>query len=153
MRHAQDQSARTDASQVIDGLFHLPPEGIDPDQLPLPRFGLDSSIGSWAELRERIAKLQADAAPGQKVKLVFVARHGQVRFSADCAVADSLRARTTSLRRSTGGRLSIASWPGSTRTVRDLFSRQADPAGEGLVWGPDPPLTELGEQVRCIERR
>ena len=82
MRHAQDQSARTDASQVIDGLFHLPPEGIDPDQLPLPRFGLDSSIASWAELRERIAKLQADAAPGQKVKVVFVARHGQVRFPA-----------------------------------------------------------------------
>lgn len=127
--------ARSDALQVIDGLFDLPPEGIDPERLPLPRFGLDASIASWTQLQERIAELQADAAPGELVKLVFVARHGQ---------------GTHNLAAEKYGRHAFYSKYAGLRTdgTSTRVYSQAELEGEGLVIGPDPPLTELGEQVR-----
>lgn len=84
------------------------------------KFGLlDQTPGGWRNLRNSLRNLQNEATDGQKIKLIFLGRHGQGFHN--------FQAETV------GEKLFI-----------DVYARQYK--NDQIEWGPDPSLTELGKQ-------
>ncbi|KAF9226835.1 phosphoglycerate mutase-like protein [Gyrodon lividus] len=92
-----------------------------------PRFGLkDDSDDRWQKFKREIERLNSSALATTQYKVIFLGRHGQGYHNVAIA------------------KYSIEEWYGCWTKL--------DGHG-GLVWGPDPELTELGlEQARDAHR-
>ncbi|KAL9938019.1 hypothetical protein V8E36_003564 [Tilletia maclaganii] len=110
-------------STVKPTLFVYDDPGTKLEELPAvaPNFGLRDG-GSWAHVLAEVQRLNAEGkkdGSGAVYKLVFLGRHGQ-------------------------GTHNVAESKYGTQAWDDKWSFLN---GDGeLVWGPDPPLTKLGEQ-------
>lgn len=107
--------------EVLPGYFVYTNPAVPNESLPAyaPRFGLEKGK-TWKEVKEDLIKLNAQANhTRQSYKLVFAARHGEGVHN----VAEA--------------KYGTKEWDANWSLLK----------GDGEnVWGPDPPLTKVGEQ-------